>query len=538
VDWIRTAYTTRMKLWKDSEETVEVRWFRAEPGAKIFPGVHNFSSLTWRDEHKPEYRINNTGIGEQTEAGRVYDRGQNLNGYDGQRFCGSLKAWREGGVHGTDPPLALDSEGRPACCQGPWQARGGSVEGGTRGPESTTQTTRGGEVEGGAALQATAPVLLAAGGEVEGGASLLGGGFRSSASGGQIEGGAALFFAFPWVAAGGQQEGGTGRFIPKTWLASGGEQQGGAALQQGFPLPGLGGEIEGGAALFITGPLRATGGQLEGGAADFASAFFAVRGGAVDGGSGFPWLTAGGEAEGGAADFQTSLHAGYGGEVQGGAAGQQGFPVLGSGGGVTGGAALFLPPATPGYGGEVQGGAADIRAVVWYALGGEVEGGIADQSGAVPVEDVLTGTVLSWAGTGAVPAGYLKCDGSTVSRTTYSALFGVIGTTYGAGDGSTTFRLPDIRGSFPTMGGGGAGVGGPGATGGNYQATLSVANLPAHVHGVPGRARTASVTTNANGFERGDNTAASDLQTDGGQGNATPFNIMPPYLSMTFLIKT
>ncbi|MCD5360700.1 tail fiber protein [Chromobacterium aquaticum] len=46
------------------------------------------------------------------------------------------------------------------------------------------------------------------------------------------------------------------------------------------------------------------------------------------------------------------------------------------------------------------------------------------------------------------PPGWLKCDGSLVSRSTYPGLFAVIGTTYGAGDGSTTFKLPDLRGEF------------------------------------------------------------------------------------------
>ncbi|WNI36450.1 phage tail protein [Chryseobacterium sp. SG20098] len=48
----------------------------------------------------------------------------------------------------------------------------------------------------------------------------------------------------------------------------------------------------------------------------------------------------------------------------------------------------------------------------------------------------------------AIPSSYLVCDGSAVSRTTYSALFAKIGTTYGSGDGSTTFNLPDLRGEF------------------------------------------------------------------------------------------
>lgn len=46
------------------------------------------------------------------------------------------------------------------------------------------------------------------------------------------------------------------------------------------------------------------------------------------------------------------------------------------------------------------------------------------------------------------PTGYLKANGAAVSRTTYAALFAAIGTTYGAGDGSTTFNLPDLRGEF------------------------------------------------------------------------------------------
>src|SRR5687767_9072236 len=55
------------------------------------------------------------------------------------------------------------------------------------------------------------------------------------------------------------------------------------------------------------------------------------------------------------------------------------------------------------------------------------------------------GTVLPFAGSSA-PTGWLFASGAAVSRTTYSELFGIIGTTYGTGDGSTTFNLPDLRG--------------------------------------------------------------------------------------------
>lgn len=65
-----------------------------------------------------------------------------------------------------------------------------------------------------------------------------------------------------------------------------------------------------------------------------------------------------------------------------------------------------------------------------------------DVSTGVPV-----GTVIYFSAT-SVPAGYLKCDGSAVGRATYPELYAAIGTTYGAGDGSTTFNLPDMIGRF------------------------------------------------------------------------------------------
>jgi microcystin-dependent protein len=49
-------------------------------------------------------------------------------------------------------------------------------------------------------------------------------------------------------------------------------------------------------------------------------------------------------------------------------------------------------------------------------------------------------------GGAAPPSGWLLCDGAAISRSTYSVLFGVIGTVYGPGDGSTTFNVPDLRG--------------------------------------------------------------------------------------------
>lgn len=61
------------------------------------------------------------------------------------------------------------------------------------------------------------------------------------------------------------------------------------------------------------------------------------------------------------------------------------------------------------------------------------------------------GSIFPFAGTSTPPAGYLLCNGATVSRTTYATLFGAIGATFGAGDGSTTFGLPNIANLAPNV---------------------------------------------------------------------------------------
>ena len=68
-------------------------------------------------------------------------------------------------------------------------------------------------------------------------------------------------------------------------------------------------------------------------------------------------------------------------------------------------------------------------------------------TGAVTINGVPVGTVLPFAGS-STPSGYVLCNGAAVSRTTYAALFAVIGTTYGAGNGSTTFNLPNYTDKF------------------------------------------------------------------------------------------
>lgn len=76
------------------------------------------------------------------------------------------------------------------------------------------------------------------------------------------------------------------------------------------------------------------------------------------------------------------------------------------------------------------------------------------------------GTIIDWAGAGSPPSTYLECNGAAISRSTYSELFSVLGTTWGSGDGSTTFNLPDLR-RRTTIGAGGTGSGTIGNSVGN-----------------------------------------------------------------------
>ena len=102
---------------------------------------------------------------------------------------------------------------------------------------------------------------------------------------------------------------------------------------------------------------------------------------------------------------------------------------------------------------------------------------------AVQPSVIPVGVIEMFAGSTA-PNGWLVCDGSTVSRKTYSDLFKVIGVTYGAGNSNDTFTLPDMRGRTPIGVGTGSGLTARtlAATTGAETATLLEANLPSHAH--------------------------------------------------------
>lgn len=172
------------------------------------------------------------------------------------------------------------------------------------------------------------------------------------------------------------------------------------------------------------------------------------------------------------------------------------------------------------------------------------------------------GTSLSFRGS-SVPTGYLAEDGSVISRVTYARLFAAIGTTYGAGDGSTTFKLPDSRGRVDVASGSGSGLTARtlAATGGEESHQLTTAEMPshthtqdahnhsqnAHSHTVPGRNAAGAGTSITNGqttppdtntsttsVTATNNATTATNQNTGGDGF---HNNMQPFLVVTKIIK-
>lgn len=158
-----------------------------------------------------------------------------------------------------------------------------------------------------------------------------------------------------------------------------------------------------------------------------------------------------------------------------------------------------------------------------------------------------TGSLIMWT-TGTAPTGWLLCAGAAVSRSTYAALFAVIGTTFGVGDGSTTFNVPNYTNRTPY----GTTVG---ATGGSadavvvthtHTATSTVADA-GHRHGAPdgngtvyngpyiaGATSTSAITNQTEIATTGITVATTNASAGVSGTNAN----LPPYLGINFIIKT
>jgi len=155
---------------------------------------------------------------------------------------------------------------------------------------------------------------------------------------------------------------------------------------------------------------------------------------------------------------------------------------------------------------------------------------------------VPPGTVMHYAGS-STPSGWLNCDGSAVSRSTYADLFSAIGTTWGAGNGSTTFNVPDLRGRAIVGVGTGSGLSARnlGSSGGNETHTLATGEIPAHSHG-PGLGSHFLVRNNG-ASSYAISTAGANIDTENCTGTASAggggsHNNMQPFANLYHIIKT
>ena len=148
---------------------------------------------------------------------------------------------------------------------------------------------------------------------------------------------------------------------------------------------------------------------------------------------------------------------------------------------------------------------------------------------------IPAGSITMYGGSTA-PTGYLLCDGSAVSRTTYADLFTAIGTTYGTGDGSTTFNVPNVKGKVPVgRDSGDTSFDTLGETGGEKSHTLTVTEMPSHNHSLPNYYFTADGAYNVSG-SNGTGTAGGAVTGYTGGGGA--HNNLQPYIVFNYIIKT
>jgi len=186
-----------------------------------------------------------------------------------------------------------------------------------------------------------------------------------------------------------------------------------------------------------------------------------------------------------------------------------------------------------------------------------------DYSGAslTGIEGIPTATIIPWS-TASVPTGFLECNGQAVSRSTYSALFAIVGTIYGAGDGSSTFLVPDLQDkcvvsksnnkALASTGGAETVTATGNIAGSTANATLSTPQLASHSHPGAANSNPTSMTRryapnspnyyqpaykgNSNTGNSGSGGAHSHNMSANFSGDAT--SVLQPYLTILYIIKT
>ena len=174
------------------------------------------------------------------------------------------------------------------------------------------------------------------------------------------------------------------------------------------------------------------------------------------------------------------------------------------------------------------------------------------------IQGLNTGLIIPWTDS-SVPTGYLECNGQAVSRSTYAALFAVVGTTYGSGNGSTTFNVPDLQDNITlskspnkalASTGGANTVASTGNVPGNAgNTTISTPTMASHSHpfhtcpGNPGKP-----ASSGGNVPFGQNQNPLSMSNSGGGGaHAHPLSanftgdatsVLQPYVTLIYIIKT
>jgi microcystin-dependent protein len=170
------------------------------------------------------------------------------------------------------------------------------------------------------------------------------------------------------------------------------------------------------------------------------------------------------------------------------------------------------------------------------------------------IEGIPTATIVPWTSS-SIPSGFLECNGAAVSRSTYSALFAIVGTTYGAGDGASTFNVPNLADNVAVSKSPNKALGSTGGAntvqstgnigGATANHTLSTPELASHSHPGGGSGSSPAPVGTPTGFQASGTGNTGSAGGGGGHSHNLSANftgdstsVLQPYLTVVYIIKT